>query len=186
VVPANVIPLRLRSKVRRGLYRGVVLTTDGYMMARWSERDTRRLHRQLATILDKLLPPTPASAALERGMAFIPAPLGRVYLSREESRIRRSYGAADANLIWFGIAELLEEFGGLLALCAAPGCGRIFVRERRQQYCSASCSQKVRSATWYRKHWKKAMKARRSRYEREVQARLPSVHVGRHRRRRTR
>jgi hypothetical protein len=148
------------------------------MMGRWSPHDTKRLHQKMGTILNRLLPPTPASAVLDRGVAFIPARLSRVYLYREDGRIRRRYGAMGTNLIWFGIGELVEEFGGLLALCSAQDCGKIFVRERRQQYCSARCSQKVRSATWYHKHREKATMARRLRYERTLRANNRRLIVG--------
>ena len=41
-----------------------------------------------------------------------------------------------------------------LSRCAAPGCGRLFVRERRQRYCSVSCRNRTTFRRWYRRHRK--------------------------------
>jgi hypothetical protein len=175
VLPATVVPRRLHTMGRRRVH-GPYFSTDGYLMGLWTTADTVRLHRQLAAVLNALLPsgaPAPESTS---GWAYVPARLGRLYLRRHEGRVRRAYVAADS-LLWFGIAELLEEFGGLLVRCSAPGCDRIFARQRRQAYCSPTCSQKVRSATWYRRHRAQAAKARRLRYAQDVRARLPGAKV---------
>ena len=41
-----------------------------------------------------------------------------------------------------------------LSRCAAPGCERLFVRERRQRYCSVSCRNRTTFRRWYRRHRK--------------------------------
>ena len=48
----------------------------------------------------------------------------------------------------------LATFGHQLLCCAAPGCGRLFVRERRQRYCSVSCRNRTSFQRWYRRHRK--------------------------------
>ena len=48
----------------------------------------------------------------------------------------------------------LATFGHQLLCCAAPGCGRLFVRERRQRYCSVSCRNRTTFQRWYRRHHK--------------------------------
>ena len=51
------------------------------------------------------------------------------------------------------LAEL-ATFGHQLLDCAAPGCRRLFVRERRQRYCSVSCRNRTTFQRWYRHHHK--------------------------------
>ena len=46
----------------------------------------------------------------------------------------------------------LATFYERLSRCAAPGCGRLFVRERRQRYCSVSCRNRTTFQRWYRRH----------------------------------
>jgi predicted RNA-binding Zn ribbon-like protein len=48
----------------------------------------------------------------------------------------------------------LSEYGERLLCCAASRCGRLFVRERRQRYCSVSCRNRTSFQRWYRRHRK--------------------------------
>jgi len=48
----------------------------------------------------------------------------------------------------------LAKFYERLSRCAAPGCARLFVRERRQRYCSVSCRNRTTFQRWYRRHRK--------------------------------
>lgn len=51
--------------------------------------------------------------------------------------------------------------GSSIACCEAETCSKLFIRIRRQRYCSKSCSQQVRSKVWYARH--KEDKRRKSR-----------------------
>ncbi len=144
--------------------------------------EVRRVHAQVRRVLSELWPTRdPGDAGNDRvpanlrkfGRTMIPARIDRVYLSAGPRGVRRLYGAASRDLIWIGISGLLEEFGDRLRRCDAPGCGRLFVRERRQVYCSTSCSQRVRSAKWYSSHQEEARERRRRAYAREAKQNLP-------------
>jgi hypothetical protein len=51
---------------------------------------------------------------------------------------------------WFVLARLLAAAGDRLQQC--PVCPRVFVRLRREEYCSTACSQKARSRRHYEMH----------------------------------
>lgn len=46
----------------------------------------------------------------------------------------------------------LGEFGHRLRRCAKTTCQRLFVRERRQRFCSAICRNRATFQRWYRRH----------------------------------
>ncbi len=52
---------------------------------------------------------------------------------------------------------LLEigEYGHRVRRCAAHKCDRIFVRQRRQRYCSVSCRNRATFRRWYRRQHRK-------------------------------
>jgi hypothetical protein len=63
-------------------------------------------------------------------------------------------GGPQFKMVWFGsggpkeavlntMARLLVDHGAKVRAC--PDCGRIFIATRRQEYCSAQCSQRVRN-----------------------------------------
>lgn len=67
---------------------------------------------------------------------------------------------------WLTVVYLLEAYGTLLRKCEE--CSRIFLKTRRQEYCSKQCSQRVRARRWYEAHREKAKEKRRQTYEDEV------------------
>jgi hypothetical protein len=182
LVTERVRPARGSRRHRRGGAR--FSSSDGMYMTEWAARDTSRFHRQLQGLLNTLFPtfaqddhePTVATA-------YVPARLRSLCLQNDGRTIRRVYVSDDSNPTWFGIAALIEEFGSLLRRCSVPGCETIFVRNRRQEYCTGQCSQNVRSATWYKKHKPAAKAARRARYLRSIRQARPKGKVGPYRRR---
>jgi hypothetical protein len=70
--------------------------------------------------------------------------------------------------VWVSIMSLLEEFGSRMGRCDGCPERRLFVKSKRQAYCSTQCSQRVRSERWYRKHRKVALDRRHERYKRQV------------------
>src|SRR6266852_8937546 len=53
-----------------------------------------------------------------------------------------------------------------------PECQRPFVPVRRQEYCSARCSQAARTRKWRKAHPEKNREIRRQQYKRSVAAKL--------------
>ncbi len=72
---------------------------------------------------------------------------------------RLSFYTKWPDLFWFTVAEIIEECGPRLRRCEE--CKSLFLREKRQAYCSQACSQKVRSRKWYMKHGEEIKKKRR-------------------------
>lgn len=132
------------------------------------EAEIRAIHVQLREILHALWP---RSGETAKQRIPLPAGIQCVHLSNDGKEIRRIYGANWPDWFWVGIAALLEEFGSHIERCQAPDCGRLFLRIRRQSYCSAECSQRVRSRRWYEAHRDEARERRREAYEKEVRIR---------------
>jgi len=125
---------------------------------------------------DRLLPTSQAShgrvrnvhAELNRGLATLfpvddhafwkrrswhpPVRAHRPTLMHYHKRLFQVVEAAWPDTIWIVIMSLLEEFGGQLRRCPSCPEKRLFVKSRRQAYCSPACSQRTRSARWYTRH----------------------------------
>ena len=82
-----------------------------------------------------------------------------------------------------GISTLLMHFGHLVKKCEP--CGSLFVRTRRQEYCSTSCSQIVRSQRWYEANREAVLARRHAGYvaEQRKKLRAPNEKVKRRRQR---
>ena len=155
------------------------------------------IHARLCQACDALFPVNEEHAAA--ATVFIPANIQHVGLRRsrvgtarqkakatghEAGTVVRVYGAAWPDWLWLAIAAALEEFGPRIIRCTVPDCRRLFLRNRRQAYCSTACSQRVRSKHWYDTHRAEAQKRRRQSYERDVQKKSPKLRVSNYRRRR--
>jgi hypothetical protein len=57
------------------------------------------------------------------------------------------------DLFWLAVLEIIEQCGPQLRQCEE--CKTLFLRNKRQTYCSEACSQRVRSRKWYKKHGKR-------------------------------
>ena len=63
------------------------------------------------------------------------------------------------DLFWLAVSEIIEQCGPHLRQCEE--CKTVFLRNKRQTYCSEGCSQRVRSRKWYKKHGKRIKNDRR-------------------------
>lgn len=135
-----------------------------------SEAEIRALQLQVRETLHAFWPMTGKPA---KHRITIPAGIQHVYLSNDGREIQRTYGADWPDWFWVGIAALLEKFGSHVERCQAPDCGGLFLRIRRQAYCCAECSQRVRSRRWYEEHREKARERRRDAYERQIRQKYP-------------
>ena len=155
------------------------------------------IHTRLRQACDALFPVDEGHA--DAATVFIPVNIQHVGLRRsrvgmaqqkarakrsEAGKISRVYGAAWPDWLWLAIAAALEEFGPRIMRCTAPDCSRLFLRNRRQAYCSTACSQRVRSKLWYDTHRAEAQKRRRESYEHDVQKKSPTLRVSKYRPRR--
>ena len=143
--------------------------------------EIRQLQARLLQVMGALRPTDdpPDLSATPISYVQIPSVIKSVHLMNDLSGggIKRVYGADWRHLRWLAIATLLEEFGEQIARCGAPGCTELFLRNRRQEYCSRGCSQKVRSSKWYDAHREAAQEKRRQAYRREVKRTSPGARV---------
>ena len=145
-------------------------------------KEMRQVQAHLRQVLKDLRPIDSQRGPPPVMYPSIPGVIKRVHLVNDRFAesglgIKRVYGADWCHLRWLAIATLLEECGEQIARCLAPGCTQLFLRNRRQEYCSRSCSQKVRSSTWYEAHREDAKERRRQSYRREVELKHPGARV---------
>lgn len=65
------------------------------------------------------------------------------------------YWAEWPTLFWVAVGEALKGIKGTnvqIQRCSVCEEKRLYVKTKRQAYCSVACSQKVRAKTWYAKH----------------------------------
>ena len=131
----------------------------------------RYLQRRLRKVLAALRPVDDELdvAASRITYAAFPGGTAGLYLMNDLSDasgrgLKRVYGAEWRHVRWLALVALLEECGTHVVRCQAPGCPELFLRHRRQQYCSKKCSQMVRSAAWYAEHRTAANRKRRQAY----------------------
>lgn len=66
------------------------------------------------------------------------------------STFREQWVAADVREgIQFRLLEDLGQAGALVRECPATGCGKIFVRRFRQEFCSTACRNRTNFHKWY-------------------------------------
>ena len=68
------------------------------------------------------------------------------------------------DIFWLAVADLLRIHGDSIRQCQKQNCGKVFIRTKRQDYCSTQCSQIERSKKHYVAHREKRKKERRARY----------------------
>ena len=86
-------------------------------------------------------------------------------MSFKDGAISRAYTAQWPYIFWLAVSEILVESGHYLWRCI--NCERLFIKRKRQAYCSPRCSQKVRSDRWYQRNKLKAQQNRREDYTRK-------------------
>ena len=72
------------------------------------------------------------------------------------------------DIFWLAVADLLRTYGDRLRQCQKVECGKVFIRSKRQDYCSSNCSQSARSKKWYALNRPKAKRNRQARYEKHM------------------
>jgi hypothetical protein len=78
---------------------------------------------------------------------------------------------------------LVVELGPDLRVCENPTCRKLFLRSKRQTYCSSPCSQRERTQRFRQKHPQRVSDLRHTSHVRRQQKRLgPHVKVRRQRR----
>jgi hypothetical protein len=116
----------------------------------------------------------------------IPVSINKIQLSRADYRVRpkgdhtkyqgdqspigkfrRMFLGDMENMFWPAVAEILENDGFLLRRCEE--CNTIFLKTKRQQYCSRKCSQRVRTRKWNAAHGLNILKKRQEDLVKKIQ-----------------
>lgn len=69
------------------------------------------------------------------------------------------------DIFWLAVADLLRIHGDRIRQCSKRECSKVFIRTKRQDYCSPECSQSVRSKKHYAENREKRKKDQRAWYE---------------------
>lgn len=150
-----------------------------------TDSQLKKFHNAVTTALRQLFP------ASGNGTWQIPATLAKTHLDRmvihetgmkrgqkQErvySLVSRTFSASWPDIFFVRVAEMLLTFGSLVARCSE--CQTLFLRTRRQTYCSARCSQKARSNRWYKTHREEAKLKRRARYATKIRKTFPRARI---------
>jgi len=99
----------------------------------------------------------------------LPVHIGGIYLTRVGAGSIASVSIAEwPSTFWVAVADLLHQYGARIRRCSARHganhCGRLFLRTRRQIFCSPQCAQRERSREWYDEHRTEAQRRRRVAY----------------------
>lgn len=89
-------------------------------------------------------------------------------LISEHGRLSQVWQAEWPDTVWVSIMGLLDRFGREVRRCPVCAERRLFLKHRRQAYCSRACSQRARAARWYATHRDVALERRHEAYVRKV------------------
>lgn len=164
-----------------------------YTVFKWASRkrldvtdsQLKKFQNAIATALLQLFPPSgdgtwkiPATLAetkLDRVVIHETAMKRRGKQERVYAWVSRTFSARWPDIFFVRVAEMFETFGSLVARCSE--CQTLFLRTRRQAYCSKRCSQKARSKRWYKTHREQAKLKRRDRYAKEIRKTYPYAKI---------
>lgn len=149
-----------------------------------SRRQVEEWQSALRQVLDDLFPLT------GDGRWTIPAPIVRTQLQRTDgsmvdsrgketpiSWVSRTDSARWPDIFWWRVAEMLQTFGSVTRRCLH--CQTLFLRIKRQAYCSKQCSGNARAKRWYEAHKEEAKERRHLFYVKQVQKEHPKARVQR-------
>ncbi len=137
-----------------------------------------RVHRLKVTRPDEPKPDMRNLSWPEQEMLKGQAKWAKEAMSFKDGAISRAYSALWPHIFWLAVSEILVEGGHRLWRCI--NCGRLFIKRKKQAYCSPQCSQTMRSARWYEGH---KIEARRKQREARKQKKrndmeFPNLKVG--------
>jgi hypothetical protein len=104
----------------------------------------------------------------QMGKWELPVSIKKITLYREMDHkkqpiFRPHYTVSSSAFYWIMFAELLETHAPYLERCQE--CKAIFLRTKRQEYCSKKCSQRARTRRFYKEHRSTILKQRRLAYQ---------------------
>ena len=143
------------------------------------------IHEWLRSVFEAVRPPHVRKEDLE--LPYIPywREKGRVRIPRKQRYVSEDFKRVSAvplksrELHQEVLEQFLEENGPRIARCQVVTCDKLFVRHRRQRYCSLTCQQAVQSAAWYQRNKDAISERKRQRYKDSVRKKTyPKLKVG--------
>jgi hypothetical protein len=166
---------RLRQEVAdfQGVRFGRLVTDDnapGYKG--WRRRISMikivALQRQLISLFEELWPSDPA---VSPSTIRMDPSLAGVFLTRIPitGQVAPTMITKGSHTFWWNVILALEQHGPLVRRCMArrrsTRCGHLFVRKRRQTYCSKACARRELARQWYERHRLDEQRRRRVAYQ---------------------
>lgn len=145
-----------------------------HRLRRLSRAEICQLHARLRGLLDTLKPIGGSSGKIPYEM--LPARV-QICVASDSRRVWSVDVAEWPDTFWLSIRSLLSRFGERVIRCQNPRCQHVFLRMRRQAFCSPACSQRVRSRDWYERHRDEVLKRRKQAYEDHIQAQHPGAKI---------
>ena len=143
---------------------------------RVSRSRVRTVHAEVRRASVEIFPTNPSDQWQMR--SWRPPMHARVpMLVSEHGRVGQMLEAGWPDTVWVSIMSLLEEFGREIRRCGVCAERRLFLKRRRQEYCSRQCSQRARSARWYTAHRPEAQRRRRTAYQKQVKTGYPRAKI---------
>jgi hypothetical protein len=109
--------------------------------------DLRALQPRLREGLTALFPSEAWQPPLQWDPKFA---IESIEIARGTHEFGLIYVVAWPGAFWFAAVKLLEHHGTSVERCQR--CARLYVRTKRQTFCSAACAQRARSQKWYARH----------------------------------
>ena len=150
-----------------------------------TDSQLKKFHNAVTTALRQLFPPSgngtwqiPATLTKSKVDRMVIHETVRKRQKKHErvfSWVSRTSSACWPDIFFVRVAEMFLTFGSLIARCSE--CQTLFLRTRRQAYCSSRCSQRARSNRWYKTHREEAKLKRRARYATEIRKIFPRAKI---------
>jgi len=159
------------------IWKNYPIVPEASLFAKWergrlkvplSRPKLEEMHRMLNQALESLYPRRYPSAEEDRHPRWLlPVTIKKVELVGRVNKpskrvgnrlvtgtvmrahIHRSYMVGWPDLFWLAFAEYMETFATDLRRCTE--CLTLYVKRKRQEYCSKTCSQRVRTRRWKEK-----------------------------------
>jgi hypothetical protein len=125
------------------------------------------VHAEVRCALSEVFPMAPTDR-WQRRKWKPPVRMCLPVLMSQHGYVGQVWQAGWPDTIWVSVMRLLEQFGRDIRRCGVCAETRLFLKRKRQQYCSPACSQRVRSARWYQQHRAEALERRHQMYKRRV------------------
>lgn len=136
--------------------------------------EAKRFQQELRDILDRLIPNKKAVSKTLGGRWEVPGKSLRIILTSIPDG-RGGYYIEDWRQPvskWLIIAECLKIFGSRLRRCKE--CDTVYLKIKKQKYCSSKCSQRVMARNFYKRHKEEIKAERRKAYLEEKRKELGS------------